>query len=76
MVFIHGGELKKIIRKSLKLRFEIVLLGGFVTGSSDMYGASYFMDEQVILVTLNYRLAALGNTYHKSLWLSYFPNIQ
>lgn len=25
-----------------------------------MYGASYFMDEQVILVTLNYRLAGLG----------------
>lgn len=25
-----------------------------------MFGPSYFMDEQVILVTLNYRLAGLG----------------
>lgn len=35
-------------------------LGAFVSGSADNYGAKYFMDENVILVTLNYRLAALG----------------
>lgn len=36
--------------------------GGFISGSSqsDMYGADYFMDYDVILVTFNYRLGPLG----------------
>ena len=34
--------------------------GLFLEGSGSMYGPDYFMDEDVILVTLNYRLSALG----------------
>ncbi|XP_037080612.1 cocaine esterase-like [Pollicipes pollicipes] len=36
--------------------------GGFVTGSgdADFYGPDYFMDEQVVLVTFNYRLGPFG----------------
>lgn len=31
-----------------------------MTGSGNMYGGAYFLDEGVILITLNYRLGALG----------------
>ena len=34
--------------------------GAFVDGESESFGAKYFMDENVILVTINYRLGALG----------------
>lgn len=34
--------------------------GAFVMGSADNYQARYFMDENVILVNLNYRLGAYG----------------
>ncbi|ODN05451.1 Esterase E4 [Orchesella cincta] len=34
--------------------------GGFMAGSGNLYGGSYFLDEDVILITLNYRLGALG----------------
>ncbi|XP_035705661.1 esterase FE4 isoform X3 [Folsomia candida] len=34
--------------------------GGFSFGSSNIYSANYFMDEPVVLVTLNYRLGAFG----------------
>ncbi|CAG7837439.1 unnamed protein product [Allacma fusca] len=34
--------------------------GGFFMGSTDIYGAKYFMDEDVVLVMMNYRLGALG----------------
>ncbi|KAF0293576.1 Esterase FE4 [Amphibalanus amphitrite] len=36
--------------------------GGFVTGSGDfeVHGPDYIMDEEVVLVTLNYRLGPLG----------------
>ncbi|XP_021953370.2 esterase E4 [Folsomia candida] len=34
--------------------------GGFVGGSKNAYGGSYFMDENVILVLINYRLGAFG----------------
>jgi len=36
--------------------------GAFVTGSSDskLYAPDYLMDQDIILVTLNYRLSALG----------------
>lgn len=41
--------------------------GGFVTGSSnsEMYGAEFLLTEDVILVTLNYRLGVLGNETQK-----------
>lgn len=35
--------------------------GLFVFGSGDMYHADYFMDEDVLVVTINYRLASFGN---------------
>jgi carboxylesterase type B len=37
--------------------------GGFVqgSGSSDIYGPEYLVAEDVILVTLNYRLGPFGN---------------
>lgn len=35
--------------------------GGGVSGNGSRYGAEYFMDEDVILVTFNYRLGPLGN---------------
>jgi len=34
--------------------------GKFVSGSSTMYRGDYFMDENVVLVTLNYRLGPFG----------------
>ncbi|CAG7725377.1 unnamed protein product, partial [Allacma fusca] len=34
--------------------------GGFISGSTKDYGGNYFMDEDVIVVTINYRLGALG----------------
>ena len=34
--------------------------GGFSTGESNLYGPSYLLDRNVILVTLNYRLGPLG----------------
>lgn len=34
--------------------------GAFVDGESDTHGPEYFMDENVILVVINYRLGAIG----------------
>ena len=34
--------------------------GGFTSGESNLYGPSYMLDRNVILVTLNYRLGPLG----------------
>jgi carboxylesterase type B len=34
--------------------------GAFEIGRSDDYDAKYFMDADIILVTLNYRMGALG----------------
>ncbi len=36
--------------------------GGFFSGdgTTDVYGPDYFMDEEVVLVTINYRLGPLG----------------
>lgn len=35
--------------------------GAFQYGSGTEFGAKYLLDEDVILVTVNYRLGALGN---------------
>ncbi|XP_021953442.1 carboxylesterase 4A [Folsomia candida] len=34
--------------------------GGFVEGSKNGFGGAYFMDEDVVLVIINYRLGAFG----------------
>ncbi|CAL8090407.1 unnamed protein product [Orchesella dallaii] len=34
--------------------------GGFQSGTSDIYRPTYFMDEDVVMVSVNYRLGALG----------------
>ncbi|ODM98842.1 Venom carboxylesterase-6 [Orchesella cincta] len=34
--------------------------GAFMFGSGEDYGPQYFMDEDIILITFNYRLGALG----------------
>ena len=45
MVFVHGG--------------------GWTTGSgygdTDVYGPNNYMDRDIVLVTINYRLSILGN---------------
>lgn len=50
MVFIHGGS----------------FVFGSGNGETDLYGPNYLLDRDVVLVTLNYRLAALG-VYHFAL---------
>lgn len=39
--------------------------GAFILGSGndDVYGPDYFMNKDIILVTINYRLGMLGNFY-------------
>ena len=34
--------------------------GGLMTGESNLYGPSYLLDRNIILVTINYRLGPLG----------------
>lgn len=38
--------------------------GGFQFGTGSLHDARYFMDEDVILVTIQYRLGALGESRH------------
>lgn len=41
--------------------------GIFAFGSSSMYHPHYFMDHDIILVTINYRLGAFGRNFKKPL---------
>ncbi len=34
--------------------------GGFQSGASHIYRPTYFMDEDVVFVSINYRLGAMG----------------
>lgn len=34
--------------------------GSLVTGDAALYGPKYFMDEDIIVVTMNYRMYSLG----------------
>lgn len=40
--------------------------GAFVygSGSSELYGPDYLITEDVVVVTINYRLGLLGNKYN------------
>jgi carboxylesterase type B len=44
--------------------------GGFYAGSgnSNFYGPDHLMSEDVVLVTINYRLGALGQFYNLLYW--------
>ena len=44
MVFIHGGAWSM----------------GSGNGMTDIHGPSYFLDRDIVLVTINYRLGPLG----------------
>lgn len=37
--------------------------GAFFSGSGIMYGPNYLMDEDIVLVTINYRLGAFGKFF-------------
>lgn len=37
--------------------------GGYVKGSSSQFGPQFMMREDIVLVTVNYRLGVLGNDY-------------
>jgi len=37
--------------------------GAFIFGSGSSYEPQYFLDEDVILITVNYRLGALGRVH-------------
>lgn len=42
----------------------VFLHGGafmYGSGNTDLYGADFFMQKDVVLVTLNYRLGAFGS---------------
>ena len=47
----------------LILLFEKIHGGMFHINDGASHGAEYFMDEDVVLVTLNYRLGAFGMKY-------------
>jgi len=53
--------------KSQKLLPVMVFIhgGGFVSGSGTraLYGAEYFMDKDIVMVSINYRLSVLGGLY-------------
>ena len=48
MVWIHGGGFN----------------AGSGNGISDFYGPNYILDRDVVLVTVNYRLGALGKRFN------------
>ena len=40
--------------------------GGFNSGSGNKQGPNYMLDRDIVLVTINYRLGALGKGYYKT----------
>ncbi|XP_044730506.1 esterase E4-like [Chrysoperla carnea] len=61
---VYTTELPNQKSKSNKLRPVVIFFhaGGFygVSGISNMHGPQYLLDQDVVLVTVNYRLATLG----------------
>ena len=55
----------KVIPERLKPVMVWIHGGSFATGSgngeTDIYGPAYFLDRDIVLVTINYRLGPLGN---------------
>lgn len=56
---VYTTDLNKDAKKAVLVWFPS---GGFNAGSGDddMYGPDFFMDQDVVLVTLNHRLGAIG----------------
>lgn len=53
--------------------------GAFMFGSSgvELHGPDYFMEKDVVLVTLNYRLGAFGKHKNTSFYfVFYMPNFK
>ena len=48
--------------------------GAFEGGASNDYGPEYFMDEDVVIVTINYRLGTFGISVHANLFALYAPS--
>jgi len=46
-----------------ELMINLFVIGAYMFGTGNHYGAEYFMDQDVVLVTLNYRLGALGKRF-------------
>ena len=55
------GDLPNIENKDELLPVMVFVHGGgFTSGESNLYGPSYLLDRNVILITINYRLGPLG----------------
>jgi len=52
--------------------------GGFTTGSgnTELYGPDFLVGEDIVLVTVNYRLGVLGKAYHSKVRYSLFRDLQ
>jgi len=51
------------IRNATENRYPVIIFfhgSGFLLGSGNDYGPSYLLQEDVIFVTVNYRLGVLG----------------
>lgn len=65
--FIYGQEdclYLNVHTPNINGKFPVMLWihgGGFTAGGSSIYGPNYFMDKDVVFVSLNYRLGLLGN---------------
>jgi hypothetical protein len=54
--------MEEVIIKSINLYSQFnPKIKGFTDGNGSRYGAMYFMDEDVVLITFQYRLAAFGD---------------
>ena len=65
LVFLFNSDLSQIPEGAggpLKAVMVFIHGGGFSSGSGtpEFYGPDYFLNEDVVLVTINYRLGALG----------------
>lgn len=60
---VYTPKLKKELGDEEPLNVMFWIHGGYFrhgSGSSDFYNPDYFMDENVVVVTINYRLGVLG----------------
>lgn len=64
MFWIHGGGFAfgsgQNYRDTLKINNNSIICFNYYTGNSFLYGPDFLVAEDVVLVTINYRLGALG----------------